>query len=362
MAKTGKAYICRRSTNRKLYRSKCEGCFHFLFLPRCRLQGGFLFLRFPRGQRIMAKTGKAYKCRRSTSRRLYCSKCEFSFFVSPKVLSPGRASYSYVFQEANASWPKLESLYMQEKYEQKIILFEMRVFIFCFSQGVVSREASYSYVFQEANAFMAKTGKAYKCRRSTSRRLYCSKCEFSFFVSPKVLSPGRLLILTFSKRPTLHGQNWKSLYMQEKYEQKIILFEMRVFIFLFLPRCCLQGGFLFLRFPRGQRFMAKTGKAYKCRRSTSRRLYCSKCEFSFFVSPKVLSPGRLLILTFSKRPTLHGQNWKSLYMRRSTSRRLYCSKCEFSFFVSPKVLSPGRLLILTFSKRPTLHGQNWKSL
>ena len=59
MAKTGKAYICRRSTNRKLYRSKCEGCFHFLFLPRCRLQGGFLFLRFPRGQRIMAQNWKS---------------------------------------------------------------------------------------------------------------------------------------------------------------------------------------------------------------------------------------------------------------------------------------------------------------
>ena len=79
MAKTEEAYKCRRSTNRKLYCSKYEGCFHFLFLPRYRLQGGFLFLRFPRGQRIMAKTGKAYKCRRSTNRKLYLTKCEGSF-------------------------------------------------------------------------------------------------------------------------------------------------------------------------------------------------------------------------------------------------------------------------------------------
>ena len=146
---------------------------------------------------------------------------------------------------------------MQEKYEQKIILFEMRVFIFCFSQGVVSREASYSYVFQEANASWPKLE--------------------------------------------------KSIYAGEVRAEDYIV-RNASFHFLFLPRCCLQGGFLFLRFPRGQRFMAKTGKAYKCRRSTNRKINCSKCEFSFFVSPKVLSPGRLLILTFSKRPTHHGQN------------------------------------------------------
>ena len=84
----------------------------------------------------------------------------FIFCFSQGVVSR-EASYSYVFQEANASWPKLKKpINAGEVRTENYIVQNMRdVFIFCFSQGIVSREASYSYVFQEANASWPKLEK-----------------------------------------------------------------------------------------------------------------------------------------------------------------------------------------------------------